>query len=1115
MRVSTLSKERLLPFLFGASIVGVYYKLYKSDLSGVVFKVHILGLGIASISGAHKFNNPKTDAIRLVFPLIIASSILYLKKEFRKNGAPFLLGATIQAVGMQILFRVIISQKQKLAHLHSYLSRRAIHAAIEDGNRTLNSFSYEKDQIEFLKKFDLYKCQAISLLNNKLESQNTLNTQDTIGTIAKSISDPLKKINALGTLATKVSRENVLPLLKECDLVARPEDQNALDQYKLTIFTKLCSNSTFADVPSNRNFHSCIEAVAKSISDPLKKINALGTLATKVSGKRALELLQFCDSIANSEDQNTTLDQHKLTTCRNLRSNHAFGYAETIAKSISDPHKKIDAFGTLAARTSGKKALELLQACDSIANSQDQNTTLDQHKLTTCKNLYSNRNFHDYAEAVANSISDPHKKIDALGTLATKTSGEKALQLLQSCGSIASSEDQNALDQYKLTTCKNLCSNRGFYGYAEAVANSISDPHKKIDALGELATKTSGGKSLELLQFCDSIANSKDQNITLDQHKLTTCKNLCSNRSFYGYAEAVANSISDPHKKIDALGTLATKTSGEKALQLLQFCDSIASLEDQNALGQRKLTICRSLCSNRDFYHAEIIAKSISNLYKKIEALCFLAKKNPSKEQEVHNYFKFLKIEARPLHIQAFLAAKRNPHTSKILIPPEEFDFTGLTRSQWKEIKNIFKRIFFHDPNPTSQSFYIQKRALGGYLRRTQKTLSVSNGQQTISINIPFTIKFFIINGKLNFVLIPKKVIGRGSEKAVKLVYNLTTGENYACKKVQKVEADSLRMFASSIHKRGLPRLIRSEVVANGEKIYQPFFRYNLNQAISKNLLRTRNAKLTVIENILTALCNLHKHTTYVSYPVIESNFPSSLYDWRSRNSFVQQPQLVKTTKHDFSFPFMHNDIKPANIVINEKTLEIMLIDLGMSHEVSGVAGTIMYIDPNTLRCLRDINSIRPPIGLGDLKSINALPKHYSSHGQKKDVWGVGLVIAAILFGLENKLPKLAFLQNCVQSAVLNTPWGELNECEQQKCMQEKILFHIESLRQWDIDDCLTNIDIQKDEPLTKLLQKMLRIDSKKRYTAQQALNLFRSLKNASERCDRIASGSSRGGPFG
>ncbi len=614
------------------------------------------------------------------------------------------------------------------------------------------------------------------------------------------------------------------------------------------------------------------------------------------------------------------------------------------------------------------------------------------------------------------------------------------------------------LDRYKSLVTKRFSKRPGLQETAQTIGKSITDISKRINTLSSLANRVSLGETKELLDYCASIATSDEQRRWIDNAKVKICEHPSSSTADLDKAEIIGKSITDISKRSSVLISLANRGSLEKAEKLLDYCASIATSNLQRQrVDNAKVTICKHPSSSTaDLDKAEIIGKSITDISKRISALTFLAQHDPTKARKFLEYCTDIATSPDQLAILQFLIHKEDkPSIGRVLIPPKELDYTGLSQDQWNRVQGVISQVL-EISRKFSRATVRYHKSLG------ERFLQVISGQTTHNIKIPFKMRLLTRETSvIGFLLTRKKNIGRGTERKVKLVYNLNIGEYWAQKSVNPLEFDFLQLITNS-PKVGLPKIVESEKTRKGVKIYQPFFKYNIEEAIDLGLFKSRKVKLCAIGNILKAFRNLHQLT-----------FSGLQYTPRKSNYFAggssEAASSSSTSTNIAPLPVLHGDAKPANIVINPDTLEIMLIDFGLSFQIHTICGTPLYIDPTTCNYIQASQEERI--------------KYHLESGQKRDVWSTGLIIAGILFGLENKIPKLSFIQTCFTKR-------EIYPVLKPK---ERVTRNIRNLTQETIDVCLDDIG-QKKEPLIPLLKKMLRAAAKERVTMDQAFEEFRSL---------------------
>lgn len=210
------------------------------------------------------------------------------------------------------------------------------------------------------------------------------------------------------------------------------------------------------------------------------------------------------------------------------------------------------------------------------------------------------------------------------------------------------------------------------------------------------------------------------------------------------------------------------------------------------------------------------------------------------------------------------------------------------------------------------------------------------------------------VNGRVEkILLLPRSekigVVAKGSYKAVKKAYDLTSGEFLVKKIMSKKEGQIVKELQDQ--KRVLKLRVETEKAVNGEEMlryYEP-----LADGTIENLIRsplTSEQKIQVVKQLLKALTAFHKKTAS---------------DGR---------------------PFYHGDLKPANILFTQDpdgTIQLFLADFGYTNRRSGVAGSPDWVSPEQGRRWHQY--------------LLHLPYDKVILGNALDVWATGLIIASLL----------------------------------------------------------------------------------------------------------------------
>lgn len=108
--------------------------------------------------------------------------------------------------------------------------------------------------------------------------------------------------------------------------------------------------------------------------------------------------------------------------------------------------------------------------------------------------------------------------------------------------------------------------------------------------------------------------------------------------------------------------------------------------------------------------------------------------------------------------------------------------------------------------------------------------------------------------------------------------------------------------------------------------------------------------------------------------------------------------QLLSAVSYCHSLHIVHRDLKPENVIVEDRNLDVKLIDFDsatffdVSHQVRGYYGTTYYMAPEVI--------------LGD-------------YDEKCDVWSLGVILYVLLSG---RPPFWGYTDRVVKSAIVNDP---------------------------------------------------------------------------------------------
>jgi hypothetical protein len=253
-----------------------------------------------------------------------------------------------------------------------------------------------------------------------------------------------------------------------------------------------------------------------------------------------------------------------------------------------------------------------------------------------------------------------------------------------------------------------------------------------------------------------------------------------------------------------------------------------------------------------------------------------------------------------------------------------------------------------------------EKQQLNAYLEASKEIFSHERLENPSKIErkkegIPLSLLLVPgIDGRVEKIfLLPRSdvvgIVGRGSFKAVKRAYDITTGEFLVKKVTPPMEAEKVKRLQDQ--KRVLK--LRAET-KKGEfmRHYEPLADGTITQLMNRPL--TREQKIYVVKELLKALKAFHEKT------------------------------------EEDGQRYYHGDIKTDNVLFKqdqEGKIRIFLTDFGFTNRRSGVAGTAAWSSPEQARRLHN--------------GFEGLPYEQKILGNELDVWAMGLCIASLLSGKE------------------------------------------------------------------------------------------------------------------
>ncbi len=351
-------------------------------------------------------------------------------------------------------------------------------------------------------------------------------------------------------------------------------------------------------------------------------------------------------------------------------------------------------------------------------------------------------------------------------------------------------------------------------------------------------------------------------------------------------------------------------------------------------------------------------------------------------------------------------------------------------------------------------------------------------------IPVPYTLYFAEKDGRwADIFLITKKVIGKGSERRVRVVHSLFENKGYATKKVVSEEASILTYFQEHPF-RGIvtPECFRS-IRAGKQHVVEPLYAGSLHDLLSQPSLVTPEGKLNMMRDLVEGLNFLH------AIPLKEMTFEFT------RNLTFQKGQSFVSTK-TYQVPAVHTDIKPGNILVRfeEGKWRAALTDFSGVWDPAAVGGTVGYRPPEIVKFANELKEIRVRSGGQEVLDHNTL------HGRASDVWSMGLVLVSILKGesLEKQISPLPCIHDSIfpeaqkrHGVTVHTEYVNQVDTAILTLSQEQVDQDLEALK----------LTLRLDPFLARLVDEvikpMLRIKPSERITAQQVFSSFELVESS------------------
>lgn len=371
------------------------------------------------------------------------------------------------------------------------------------------------------------------------------------------------------------------------------------------------------------------EAVALSVGRAEDRSAAAMSLAWALAEAGETARAEFMATQAESSARAAADpdDEHESVTRALIRCGD-YGRAERVARLIASPRKQVEKLAevgvALAKAGQAEKAGSLITDCEALTHSIDPASWEREAALADVATALAQVGDVRRAESLAGSITDHTWKSRALCELTTALalSGD-----YQRASTIVTSVRATFWHGHAMMDLVSALVKAGQYDRAHANATSVSEPEYKACALARLAAGLAeAGRRDQAERFAaeaESLARSTvnpyfngDSQLSYNQTSALTnvARELAKGR-FHERAENVIRAMTHPRQTAIALTELAGvfARAGDRAR-----ADSAATRAETIARSlpadDRARTLCevvRALVLNRDYQHAEALARSI------------------------------------------------------------------------------------------------------------------------------------------------------------------------------------------------------------------------------------------------------------------------------------------------------------------------------------------------------------------------------------------------------------------------------------------------------------------------------------------------------------------------
>ena len=344
----------------------------------------------------------------------------------------------------------------------------------------------------------------------------------------------------------------------------------------------------------------------------------------------------------------------------------------------------------------------------------------------------------------------------------------------------------------------------------------------------------------------------------------------------------------------------------------------------------------------------------------------------------------------------------------------------------------------------------------------------------SLQVQVPHSLILFQQQNKVsNLLLLTKNVIASGSERKVKLCYEVITGKYFVRKRAIEGTSFELSLMKHFIKNpsRGIAKISylvpkTSKSPSTGKTlIIQPLYDLTIAELFGSDELKQFEQKIILIQDLLAGLFALH--------------------------AISQHVDLSDPPRSPIALMF-HSDLKPGNILVRREGGSPLwragITDFG-SADLFMVRGSPGYLAPERAELILKENPTK--------KDVVA---HHLTYGQAMDIWSMGLILIDIMtlkptyFSSKGKPVFLSQLE-CIHRCIFEDKQSAETEPNQREKLEHFTRFA--NLKQKDIDTSIEAL-LAKQEPLDPaestiwdLIRQMVRIDPTERISAKEALRIL------------------------